>query len=922
MNKIVTILAVLGISLTVPGCRQAGETKTPNNNAVSVQANVAKEVPRFVQAPSIRRQGTGFTISFSVNTPCDATVAVLDKNGRVVRHLASGVLGPNAPEPFKKNSLAQEIEWDGRDDIGEQLTVNSKQSQEAATADVSAVASSKAAHRSLSTVYPAPYSIRVQLGLRPVFKRMLFEQPQGLSKRGPLGLTVGKDGLLYVEEGDAYVLENGLAGALQKLNVKVFDGDGNYLRSLVPFPGHRAPEEVSEVQFLTTRDGRRIPLALTGGNFSYGGFLPGASKTVRNTPLITSDGKMIYPCGNPVHGKRRFLVLGIDGSARKETFAGPPLQSEAKACAQIFMALSPDEKYLYFAGARSKREKGSALGHAVYRTTLDSQDFAKAFIGREFEPGNAEGQFNDPRGVDVDSKGRIWVCDYMNDRIQVFSADAGFLKSFEIRGPDQVRVHPKTGAVYVISVRDRGTTSSGWSVTWENYEDKSIVKFKSFDEWKETARLDLPKRKSSMHDPGPLLALDAVRNELVIWIAHFGRSDDNDFIWRVADRDGRLVQVPHKMVRLAGHGGGAPAIAADRRNNELIVGDSLLDPATGQMRKLNLAGKAGKAALAEVSDIAAGPDSLIYYRSAVSLPNIEKIWRIRRFDRNGQLVPFSKANPPHLGQGEPPTEFVAGECIEANANRAITAFNMHAAPFTVGPDGKVYVVSAASREHREVRVDVYGPDGDLVKPGLITMTKSGGCIRLDRSGRMWASDTIRPKGLSMPEWYTSDPLGGLTRWYGTVFRCDPAGGGVSPANEASATHMAGGMEEKLKPVTVKGALWSFHGLAPMPLQTGCQCVMTGTRFDADDWGRVWVPDAPGYCVAAVDSAGNLITRFGAYGNRDATGAGGAVPAPPIPFWYPNQTAALDNDVFVGDMLAGRIVQVHLAYETEAAVQVP
>ena len=36
----------------------------------------------------------------------------------MVRHLAAGLLGPNAPEPFRKNALDQELVWDGRDDTG------------------------------------------------------------------------------------------------------------------------------------------------------------------------------------------------------------------------------------------------------------------------------------------------------------------------------------------------------------------------------------------------------------------------------------------------------------------------------------------------------------------------------------------------------------------------------------------------------------------------------------------------------------------------------------------------------------------------------------------------------------------------------------------------------------------------------------
>ena len=42
----------------------------------------------------------------------DATVSIVDKNGKIVRHMASGVLGKNAPWPYQQDSLSQKLEWD------------------------------------------------------------------------------------------------------------------------------------------------------------------------------------------------------------------------------------------------------------------------------------------------------------------------------------------------------------------------------------------------------------------------------------------------------------------------------------------------------------------------------------------------------------------------------------------------------------------------------------------------------------------------------------------------------------------------------------------------------------------------------------------------------------------------------------------
>ncbi len=57
------------------------------------------EVFEFARKPQVKRSGDRVTIRFASKGYCDATVAIEDAKGRTLRHLASGVLGPNAPEP-------------------------------------------------------------------------------------------------------------------------------------------------------------------------------------------------------------------------------------------------------------------------------------------------------------------------------------------------------------------------------------------------------------------------------------------------------------------------------------------------------------------------------------------------------------------------------------------------------------------------------------------------------------------------------------------------------------------------------------------------------------------------------------------------------------------------------------------------------
>ena len=67
----------------------------------------------FTQPPRARDIGDDrYEITFAVKAYCDVTVGMIDKQGKVARHLGSGVLGANAPAPFQKSALKQKIYWD------------------------------------------------------------------------------------------------------------------------------------------------------------------------------------------------------------------------------------------------------------------------------------------------------------------------------------------------------------------------------------------------------------------------------------------------------------------------------------------------------------------------------------------------------------------------------------------------------------------------------------------------------------------------------------------------------------------------------------------------------------------------------------------------------------------------------------------
>ena len=105
--------------------------------------------PSFAQAPRVEKEGDGYVITFAVRSECDVTVWVAAaKTEQIVRHLAVGRLGPNAPEPFQKGTLKQRLVWDGRDDRGRPV--------------------------------PAGCTVGVGLGLTAGFGRMLYQTEPGV----------------------------------------------------------------------------------------------------------------------------------------------------------------------------------------------------------------------------------------------------------------------------------------------------------------------------------------------------------------------------------------------------------------------------------------------------------------------------------------------------------------------------------------------------------------------------------------------------------------------------------------------------------------------------------------------------------------------------------------------------------------------
>ncbi|MBL8029223.1 MAG: hypothetical protein JNL74_22570 [Fibrobacteres bacterium] len=103
---------------------------------------------QFSVPPSVTVANGKVKIDFAVSNSIDVEVGIIDVNGKVVKHIAAGVLGGVNPPPTPlANSLTQSLEWDGLDDYGKYITTG-------------------------------PLQVRVRIGVSPKFeKRIHYMDP-------------------------------------------------------------------------------------------------------------------------------------------------------------------------------------------------------------------------------------------------------------------------------------------------------------------------------------------------------------------------------------------------------------------------------------------------------------------------------------------------------------------------------------------------------------------------------------------------------------------------------------------------------------------------------------------------------------------------------------------------------------------------
>ncbi|KKM04513.1 hypothetical protein LCGC14_1763490, partial [marine sediment metagenome] len=626
------------------------------------------------------------------------------------------------------------------------------------------------------------------------------------------------------------------------------------------------------------------------------------------------------------------------------------------------MDFSPDGKWLYLTGYHWKRYRDYTQSrliwaHGVLRMKFEGDAKPELFAGSMTERGfgSDNAHFKMPASVACDSRGRVYVADYLNDRIQVYLPNGRFHKTVKANKPAQIAIHHETNELYVFS--------------WYLRNDYLKRDFKvparlthlgPLEDPREIASYRLPLRGyqekgrnlGGAYDGGGVqyrVALDSWAKEPTVWLVP-KQPKITGFVWThhegykppwetagillLVPRDGKLVvkrDFGREAKRTALHlrhvlyldrqriylnpktgllyvaGGLEPNGSGREKAFEQLLE---IDPKTGKMREIALPFNA--------HDLCFDIEGRVYLQGFqhVVRYNFES-WR---------EIPWDYGVETSVG-------FARGHGKRAKAVSAIRyqGYNTNQGGIGVSLKGRLVISTTVPKEfkygkrtdEKQALASTFGKKYlPRLYPGRILKAEKVKILHVwDKHGMPLYKDAVPGIGFVRTVRIDSDDnlyiLNDATRVIngrlhfndlsGTLMKFKPNKGRIFVKKGAPIP-----LPEEKRPkrppdlknygqgaAWVEGAEWMRGGLGRFGQNYHRQCSCTAVNFALDYFGRSFAPEMDRYSVIVLDANGNPIVRLGTYGNvgdgRPLDPAGG----PPNPRSIGGDEVAL----FIGSYLA-------------------
>lgn len=862
----------------------------------------------FNVEPSIKKNGNTYEISFEAKSFCDVTVAIEDNNGKIHRHLASGVLGKNAPAPFAKDSLKQMIVWDGKND------------QEIYLDNINDL------------------SIRVSLGLKPQFEKTLYWSPhRRIEKRNPL---------LYPTENGMVIYEGGNAMDF----IKIYNHDGSYQSTIYPIAANKIATTKGLLWHEFPQDGKSSPIK---GNFLQNTMLTSGDNAVPITyksdqkeyvSVVSKFPKHYGMHGNAASGiavfnKNLAIVnwklnrLSIDGSELPLSLEGPKTSISAADRTRYTnglkldvgpssVAFSPDGKWLYMTGYSWATNQGTAgywkeWLNCVTRIKYDGSGEVEMLIGSDKldDIGTENNKLNTPTSLQIDSKGNLYVTDYMNNRIQVFDLDGKYKRTINVNRPVNFILDEKKNEFYVGSWFLKNNNKNEIKV-----EKPLLIKYANIENPKEIQTYELSfdgyigSHSAWDQDGGEQyrVVVNIYGKEPNVWViagsprslaphemANATISPWEKFglkIYSFQDKNLKLEKdfgkiASQEVARLIPPLYYRQKIYVNAKTGNLYLWEGQNEDGTGagkgsqELIEINTkTGESKKVPLPfDAEDIAFDSEGMIYLKS------VDMVARFQMSDM--------KEIPWDYGMEKEKVGFASGRMGKqrdlVSGLKVPADLNWQNGGMYVSSKGDLVIacyLSNPNESKEKTSANSYMPN---IYPGRAMSHSHGGTyIHIwDKHGKPKAIDAV--PGLAELDGVGIDNNGSLyvmthatrifdnKRYYndlsGTLLKFAKGKGRVlsqggksiaveipkenSPKRSFDLVGDTGGQ-------WVEDSEWMYGGVGYGGKNKGVGCACWNARYVLDDYARSFAPEVDRYKVAVLDSNGNLILRIGQYGNID------------------------------------------------------